>query len=313
MVDVANIERLLAEWENSKDFKDAASRMKPLHRGVMPRTYVGSRYGADGAGGVRLPRLLVMSINQSRQGQNISDDEVRRSLGTIKQNAQGRYMPDGFGPRALAANLSRWIFMGCGVPGDSLTPEAVHDMIAYDNFVKWAFDTPNGTPPKEAWPLFYRLNRDMIETIKPDILLCLGRPPYDHLWRALTKGDSRYESKTIVSNWAFCILAPWGRCEIGWCYHYSNPIYPNRAWRLIQDGKPVPPKIRGFVGDLVDTSPKALVEHMERIRNDEGGHPWWGQDVYEGVEYTLYNHFSRFVADRVCQALVRRWRDRSGE
>jgi len=309
-----DIEAIFSRWEkeNSQALKDAVSILKPVHA-VMPLTYVGSRYGAQELNGIRLPKLLILSINQSRRDQPITDDAVRKSLGTIEKNEKCLYKPDGFGPRALAANLSRWIFMACGVPSSNLTPEAVHEMIAYDNFVKWTFDKPNSTPPKEAWQFFYSINRAVIEAIKPDILLCLGHRLYDNeVWNALTQVDhARYDWKSNVENWAYSILPPWGgQIEIGWCYHYSNPIWPNRAWRDIRKKQP-PQKDLGLFGEPVNASPDTLEKEIQKVQDDTERHPWWGTDVYDGSAFTRYNPYCRFVADRVCQKLVSRWKEHS--
>ncbi len=292
--------------------KTEAEALGAMHGSVMPRTYVGSTYGAGQFGGQRVPRILVMSINQSRQGQEgLSVDQVRNSMRGGPFDVEGRFRPNGFGPRALAANLSRWILIQCGIKKDATNPQKVHDLIAYDNFVKWPFNRRSSRPPKEAWPLFYEINMKVIMALRPDIILCLGRGAYNHIWRAARSHGCSWDKN--IPGWAGTLLQdPRGKCELGWCYHYSNPIWPNRAWKKLGENGTAP----GNVKSLIDGKNSVPLEAMKGMR--EGGqperlqYPWWGEDDCQGKAFTRYNPYQKFVAWNVCQAMTNRWQDGRG-
>ena len=294
--------------------KTEAEALGAMHGSVMPRTYVGSTYGAGQFGGQRVPRILVMSINQSRQGQcGLKDDRVRNSMGVILLDERGRFRPDGFGPRALAANLSRWILMQCGVSKDAIAPQEVHDLIAYDNFVKWPFNVDSSKPPEKAWAVFYGTNKAVIEILKPDIILSLGHPMYDHLSDALKEqGDwaTGYGWEGGTRGWAGTLRpTPWGACQLGRCYHYSNPIWPNKAWKELRENGTVPGNIQGLTDGK---SSRQLLQVMEEMGKDgqpgNTQYPWWGEDAYQGKAFTSYNPYQKYVAWKVCQAMTSRWK-----
>jgi len=281
-----------------------------IHGSVMPRTYVGPAYGRAELAGRAVPRVLVMSINQSRQGQEgLTKEQVRQSMREIRRDGD-RFLPDGFGPRGLAANLCRWIFMQCGVDGNDIRPQDIHDSIAYDNFVKWPFNVGSSRPDKDVWPVFYPINKAILEALQPEIILCLGRPMYDHIWRAVEK-DRRYRWEKNVSGWCFSLFGPWGRCELGWCYHYSNPIWPKRIWReLCEQGTPpekAMPLLRAHSSRIA--SP---VDLMRTIDKDKQNYPWWDDETYAGKAYTEYNPYQKAVAWNLCKSMTARWSGRSG-
>jgi len=302
---VEQLERAYSTAESELEQK--ARELGAMHGSVMPRTYVGAAYGQAEFHGRRVPKVFVMSINQSRRGQDLTDDEIRQSMRNILRDETGRFLPDGFGPRALAANLTRWILMQCGFQKDALEPGIVHDLIAYDNFVKWPFDVSRSQPAKEAWSVFYEINRNVIEILQPDIVLSLGRPMYDHIWNAM-KDRPGYSWEPNVPSWCFSILGPdpGRRCELGWCYHYSNAVSPNRIWRELREKGKLPKKALRLLGDQKLT-PEALTSAMQMIDEDEEHHPWWGEETYSGTSFTRYNPYQKFLAWHVCRSLVRRW------
>ena len=281
--------------------EENARNLKAFHGSIMPRTYVGKAYGKSEFHDLKIPRILVFSINQGRQGQKgLSAEEVRQSMRNILRDENGRYRPNGFGPRALAANLCRWILLQCGANEEQISPEDIHNLIAYDNFVKWPFDTKNSEPPKTAWPIFYDINRRIMEILQPEIILCLGKDPYYQLWKAVK--DHGYVDESNVPGCAFSLLGPWGRCELGWCYHYSNPRYPKRAWKELQvDGK-IPEKATHLLANERIES-NDLVQRMREIKKQK---PWWKEE-YAGAAFTQYNAYQRFVAWHVCQTLTQKW------
>lgn len=297
------LERAYAGAERS--LKPTAEKSQAMHAGAIPRTYVGTAYGQAQFGGMRIPRIYVISMNQSRQGQELADDQVRQSLRNILRDEQGRFLSDGFGPRALAANLSRWVLMQCGVDKGAIRPDDVHDLIAYDNFVKWPFDVNRSEPDKSAWAACYDINKSVVETLRPELILCIGQPMYDHLWKAL-EAYPGYSWEKNVPGWSYSIIAPWGRAELGWCYHYSNPVWPNRIWRELQEeGKP--PNNASTLLEYAGLAPAGVVEAARSIEEDRRKHPWWGQDTYVGESYTRYNPYQKFVAWHVCGSLVHKW------
>ena len=155
-----NPKQILVELEAAYDAAEAglyqeAKRLKAMHGSVMPRIHVGVSYGDRTLCDQQIPRILVVSINQSRQGQEgLTDDQVRESMRTICRDGDNKFLPKGFGPRALAANLCRWILMQCGVKQEYIHPETIHNLIAYDNFVKWPFWIPGSKPPKDGWKIY---------------------------------------------------------------------------------------------------------------------------------------------------------------
>lgn len=305
-------EAILEELERAysaaeSDLEQQARELGAMHGSVMPRTYVGPAYGQTEFAGRRIPRIFVISINQSRQGQeHLTMDLVRQSMRNILQDGEGRFLPDGFGPRALAANLSRWILMQCGVDRDHIHPRDVHDLIAYDNFVKWPFNVDRSEPRNKAWPIFYGINKAIMEILQPEIILCLGHPMYHHIWRAV-KDDPGYSWKPNVPSWSFSIFSPWGCCELGWCYHYSNAVSPNRIWRELRENGRAPKKALRLLGDQKLT-PDGLASAMQMIDQDREHHPWWCEETYAGKSFTRYNPYQGFVAWHVCRSLVGRWR-----
>ena len=46
---------------------------------------------------------------------------------------------------------------------------------------------------------------------------------------------------------------------------------------------------------------------MELVENDEKDHPWSGEETYKGPQFTRYNSYQKFVADRVCECLAKGW------
>ena len=293
--------------KEERGLADAATRLGAIHGSVMPRTYVGPAYGHGTFRGHPVPRVFVMSINQSRQGQDVSEDEVRQSMRNIRQDEKGRFKPDGFGPRALSANLTRWLLMQCGVDGSGMNPEDVHGLIAYDNYVKWPFDVDSSEPPKEAWEVFDAINKQIIEVLEPDIILSLGRPMYDRIYEALNAG-SKYEWERAVSGWCYTIRASWGRCGVGWCYHYSNPIWPNRYWKDLREEGKLPHKAMSL-WQGAEPSSNEVVRAMQEVEDDRDRYPWWGEETYAGSSFTRYNPYQKWIAWQVCRHLAEGWRE----
>jgi len=284
-----------------KHLKEEAIKLEAINGSVMPKTYVGKAYGQNEFQGMKIPRILVFSINQSRRGQDdLSEEEVRQSMRGVKRDKQGRHLPNGFGPRALAANLCRWILIQCGVNEKQISPEDIHNLIAYDNFVKWPFNTNNSEPPTAAWPIFHDINRMAMGILEPQIILCLGKTPYDRLWEAVKNRDG-YACESNVPGWAFSLVGPWGRCEFGACYHYSNPISPNRAWKKLRVDGEIPKNSMRLLASK-KTEANELVQRIREIEKK----PWW-TDEYAGKAYTQYNPYQKFVAWHVCQTLTKRW------
>lgn len=285
-----------------------AKELGAIHGSVMPRTYVGPLYGQGTFRGHPVPRIFVMSINQSRQGQDVSDEEVRQSMRNIRRDENERFKPDGFGPRALAANLTRWLLMQCGIERDEISPEDVHGLMAYDNYVKWPFDRANSEPPDTAWTIFDAVNSKIIEILEPDIILSLGQPMYDRIYEAL-KSASQYDWEKIVTGWCYTICARWGRCGVGWCYHYSNPVGPNRFWKALREKGKLPRKaLRLWKG--TDPNAEEIVRAMQKIDEDQDRHPWWGEEIYAGSSFTRYNPYQKWVAWQVCRRLAEAWHRR---
>lgn len=314
-----------------KDRKDP--KVRPMHGSVMPRTYVGKDYGFGTLGGKQVPKILLMAINQGRGGQASEDDDgfdpdkVRDSL-YEPPFKDDKISPNGYGPRALALNLGRWIFKQCGVEGPVLEDaSAIHNQIAYDNFVKWPFNRGSSRPPKDAWPEFYSINRAVVETLKPDIVLCLGHPMYDHLSNALKEkreGQKKPDwsegyawlgkkdgNKHARTGWCGTLKTRWGQCQLGWCYHYSNPIWPNQAWKELQDDNKIPSNLETLL-DGPSVGARELVKDMNKFGPDDSDsptYPWWGPkrcaDGYGHIG--KYNPYQKFVAWKVCKAVTCGW------
>lgn len=146
-----------------------------------PYTHVGPDYGSDGR-----PRVLCLAVNQnlgngdaSNVISNYTAKDARRSLRTIRRTPGGRILPNGFGPRALAANLSRWVFKLSGADVGGMSPEDVHRAIAYDNYVKCSFVDNNACwPETTAWTACALNNIRILSLLQPDIILCIGKDPY---------------------------------------------------------------------------------------------------------------------------------------
>ncbi len=320
-----------------RDLAGLAEQFNSMHGSVMPRTYVGKNYG-KGFDGVLVPKILMMSINQSRQGnhdKNSSDfdpDRARDSLYEGPFGEDGHIRPHGYGPRALALNLTRWILMECGASQTMFTREDLHSLIAYDNFVKWPFDEDNSEPPDNIWPVFYGLNRTIIETLRPDIILSLGHPMYDHLSIALKEKkegkkigwSDRYGwygkdegNEHARPGWCGELKTPWGQCQFGWVYHYSNPIWPNKVWKEVQEGKGKLPRNIGPLLKASDTQ-ETFEERVSRFgaddQDDAQEFPWWGPEKCIAGEGHIakYNPYQKFVAWHVCKALVGGWQNQNG-
>jgi hypothetical protein len=320
-----------------RDLAGLAEQFDSMHGSVMPRPYVGKDYG-KAFDGVPVPKILMMSINQSREknhDKNASDfdpDKVRDSLYEGPFGEGGKISSNGYGPRLLALNLARWLFVGCEVKGLNFEHAGkICDLIAYDNFVKWPFDVDNSEPPEKVWPVFYGLNRTVIETLQPDIILCLGHPMYDHLCNAAKekKGPKkkldwsrgyRWFGKDDGNEYArpgWCgeLKSPWGQCQFGWVYHYSNPIWPNKVWKEVQEGEGKPPRNIGpllKVKDTQETFEKQVRHFGEDDQDDAHEFPWWGSDKSTDSGVAKYNPYQKFVAHRVCEVMVGGWKNRSG-
>ena len=97
---------------------------------------------------------------------------------------------------------------------------------------------------------------------------------------------------------------------MGWCYHYSNPISPNRAWKELREKGEVPAKLKRLFKEGQCPSPEELVRTMEGMATE---YPWWGEQTYAGAAFTRYNPYQRFVAWRICEALTNKWKEASLE
>lgn len=302
---VAELERVYAAAE--ANLQKQAKELGAMHGSVMPRTYVGRAYAQTEFQGQPIPRVFVLSINQSRKGQQcLTDDEVRGSMRNILRDEEDRFRPDGFGPRALAANLCRWVFMQCGVKKDEILPQDVHHLIAYDNFVKWPFDIDRSQPPDDAWQAFYRINKAVLEVLQPQIVLCLGNKVYDHLWSA-AEHDPNYRCEKNIRQWVFALYGPWGSSEVGRCYHYSNPVSPNRQWKQLRGDGKISPKFKGLLEDQM-IGPDELARQMQTVDQDAQQYPWWDEETYAGPSFTQYNPYQKFAAWRVCKTVTSKWK-----
>ncbi|MBE3050170.1 hypothetical protein IMZ48_48270 [Candidatus Bathyarchaeota archaeon] len=298
------IDEVFARWEHELPLQ--AQKFDPMAGGALPLTYIGRDYAVGHIGNVNIPRIFVLSINQSRGGDKKSLEDVRQSLREIRQDDQERYKPDGFGPRALAANLTRWILMSCGVPKNALCdPATIHDRIAYDNFVKWSFDTPNSEPPNGAWSVFYGINKEIMEVLQPEIILCLGSKSYNHIWNAVS-AEKGYSCPQPLPDWTYALTTPHGTAHVGRCYHYSNPRWPRRAWKLIQQGKPLPRNVLDFAPKPERAGAITLEEEMRQMHADDEHYPWWINE-YAGQQFTEYNEYARWIASKICEKLAAQW------
>ena len=300
-----------------------APKFNSMHGSVMPRTYVGNRYGVKALDGKPSPKIFMISINQSRRGNQEKDtdafdaDEVRDSLYELPFDGSDLVRPNGYGPRALAVNLGRWILIQCGVQRESITRQIVHDMVAYDNFVKWPFDVANSKPPKDVWPIFYGINRAIVEILKPDIILCLGHPMYDHLSNAL-KRDGKWSEgygweygKFAKRGWAGTLIAPlpWRACQLGWCYHYSDDRWARKATEQIQNGD-LPNNVKKLLGKqppLPEELGQAMDEMGDDDKPDAAEYPWWGTSKSKCKALAKYHRYKKLVAWKVCGALAGGW------
>lgn len=81
---VSKLERVYVAAE--ANIEDEAKEFGAMHGSIMPRTYVGNRYGVKALDGKPLPRIFMISMNQSRRGNQKKDtpafdaDGVRNSL-----------------------------------------------------------------------------------------------------------------------------------------------------------------------------------------------------------------------------------------
>ncbi len=269
------------------------SEVKPMHGSVMPRTYVGKDYGKQ-FNGKAVPKILMMAINQSREGQLSEDDEgfdpnkVRDSLYEAPFDADGKVRPNGYGPRLLGLNLARLIFAHCGVGELSFANAGqIHDLIAYDNFVKWTFDVKSSTPPEETWPMFYGINRAVVELLKPDIIVCIGGDPYEHVGNVVKKEDRRTGKLEWPSQygwiegkkfWWGTLTTPWGHCPYGRVYHY------------------------GYSARVSNETDEALVQEYGACECS-----WWGASQSTNGKVAEYESGLQSVASSVCKALAEAW------
>ena len=302
-----------------------ADQSEAMTGSVMPRTYVGQDYGNAAIGNKQAPKILMMAINQSRQGQkkvgqkDFDPDRVRKSLYEGPFGKEGRFSPNGYGPRALAVNLGRWILMKFGFEKEDLTPSKVHDLIAYDNFVKWPFDVAASTPPDNVWPAFHGINRAIVEILEPDIILCLGKM-YDHLSDALkekkegqkkpewAKGYGWEYGEFARPGWVGTLKAPWGACQMGWCYHYSGDRSARKCLNTIQ-GCDVPPGLKTLFGEQLPSA-RDLERIMAEMGDDDSDavdRPWWGTSHSTNRSVAKYHRYKKLVATKVCELLANGW------
>lgn len=100
----------------------------------------------------------------------------------------------------------------------------------------------------------------------------------------------------------------------GWCYHYSNPIWPNKVWKELQEDETgVPRNIEVLLDKNEKEDEKRFRQAVEDLGQDDqpDGHeyPWWGPEQCISGEGHIarYNPYQKFVASRVCKALSCGW------
>lgn len=297
---VAELERVYADAE--ANLEKQAKKLRAMHGSVMPRTYVGPAYMDGQFKSRRVPRILVLSMNQSCKCQNgLTPNRVRESMKPPPRDKNKLFPATGFGPRGVAANLCRWVFMECGVKKDEILPQDVHHLIAYDNFIKWPFR--GNKIPADAWKLFYGINIQVLKILNPEIILCIGKKVYDHLWIA-AEDDPDHRCERNIRQWVFALHGPWGHSEVGRCYHYSRPQWPKRAWKQLQqpDGK-IPPSLKPLLEDQT-IGHDELAREMQTVDQDDQQYPWWDEETYAGKSFTEYNPYQRFAASRVCKIVT---------
>ncbi len=290
------LDSIFSLWEADGPLSDYAKTLKepfkPMHGNVMPRTYVGKDYGKTPYG-VPVPKILMMAINQSKKGQEgLPHSQVRQSLYDTPFNSEGKVRPNGYGPRLLALNLARLILAHCGV--DELgcaNADQIHDLIAYDNFIKWPFNVDRSTPPKDTWLQFYAINREIVELLKPDIIVCLGAEPYKHVAEAMKEVNCEtgklewtdgYDWTKGKEGWWGTLTTPWGHCPYGRVYHY------------------------GYSARVSANTNEALVQEYGPC-----GSPWWGAERSTNGTVAKYKSGLQSVASWVCQALAGAWLNRN--
>ena len=261
-----------------------AMNPRPIYR-EMPRPHIGKLYEKPDYKGTRLPKVFVMAINQGRQEQDPA--KVPQSLAIQFEN--GKYV-NWYAPLGIAANFTRWVYAEAGgIPIDEIQPTDVHNRFAFDNCVKWAFPTRDSKPPPEAWKVFHPLNKKLIELLCPDIILAVGRQPYNAL---SAYGPPTDDKPSWTRTLHFCGNA---RIHIGRVYHCS---YGPRLKHMEHLPKTVETAINKFTGH------KHAPKEIKQTLDDINGKSWWSREYDYSQDY---GEPAKFLGWHVCKCLARMW------
>jgi hypothetical protein len=282
----AKVEALFCRAATS--IEEHCGSLEPIHKD-MPRPYVGDGYETPTLNGKVLPKILALAINQGRQRQEELDspEKVRLSL-----------YNNWYAPRWIVANFSRWIYaLAADLAIDRIVESDVERLLAFDNCVKWAFQTPASKPAPRAWEVFRELNKDLIALLRPDIILAVGQDPYEELANyGQWKNDLLWRTGTLrFGN---------SRVAVGCFYHSSYGVRLKYRWRrFVSHRYPLPKTV--ITGINAYTDQAGTPEEIERtVEGCITGKPWWNGDSWA----ENYGEPAKFLAWHVCVKLVRNWR-----
>jgi len=177
-----------------------------------------------------------MSVNQNLKPEEkqTSYDEARNGLSL--RGSDGACPC--YGPFRLGICLCRILFHSFAegqLSREELSTEAVDGIIAFSNAVKCSRNVRSSTPSDTMIVQCAEFTFDEIRILAPDVILCIGRVPYDQiLARAIELGCDVRPSALDIDDFTRNMRIDGRRVLIARFYHYGNQQSISTAWKVFK-------------------------------------------------------------------------------
>jgi len=167
-------ERIVSLFEKKDCFKSESEEICGPDRAKLkdggffppPLTYIGREYSEA------TPKIFALAINQNLSKEKPCSFNVARNC--------LRHPNPWYGPLENVERICQIIFKP--LSNEEIGDERIRDFISYSNFVKCSSTEARGNPTDQMVRNCTGFTLEEIEILDPDIIVCMGRIPFDGIW-----------------------------------------------------------------------------------------------------------------------------------
>jgi hypothetical protein len=212
--------RIIALFERRKCFESESKEICGPNRAKLkdgrffppPFTYIGPKYAeAD-------PKIFALAINQNLSKEvPCSFDVARNSL---------RDPQPWYGPLENMERICQIIFKS--LTNEEIGDDRVRDFISFSNFVKCSSHQTRGNPTDQMVKNCTEFTLEEIEILNPDIVICMGGPPFDRIWFGIKNKYTRFLEPQDYDFYSFRYKMNDKIVKVIRVYHYGDMRTINR-------------------------------------------------------------------------------------